>query len=104
MKRTSADVARDGERDCLAGRKRRDETKRRVGLAWLQCYDQAMAIGLRGVVSNAGERAEINFLSLDRLERIGMKSAGSGHRGDCRQQADRQDIITSQSDSRSGRL
>src|SRR5262249_50562735 len=62
-----ADVARDGERDCLAGRKRRDETERRASLGCLKCYDQTMAIGLRRVISNAGERTEVDFVSLDRL-------------------------------------
>lgn len=48
-----ADVARDGERDCLARRKRRDETQRRARLVCLKCYDQAMAIGLRRLSGSA---------------------------------------------------
>src|SRR5262249_33570299 len=78
-----ADVARDRKRDCLSACERRHETEWRIGLACLQCYDKAMAVGLHRVIGHPRERAEVDFLSLDRLERIGVKRAAENDRGDC---------------------
>src|SRR5262245_35218811 len=81
-----ADVTRDRKRHCLSGRERGHEAEWRIALTCLQCHDEAMAVRLHRVIGNPCERAEVDFLSLDRLERIGMKRAADGYRGDCRKQ------------------
>src|SRR5262249_30635724 len=72
--------------DCLSGREGGHEAEWRIALACLQCYDEAMAVGLHRVIGNPCERTEVDFLSLDRLERFGMKRAADDYRGDCRKQ------------------
>src|SRR6516225_836714 len=84
--RRFAGVARDRKFDRLSGCERGHETEWRIALTCLQRYDEAMAVGLPGVIGNPRERAEVDFLSLDRLERIGMKRAADDYRGGYRKQ------------------